>query len=44
MDGGAVFGYAFRTTDVSSVDYFHPSVTGQKTLAALSWKVGYLGP
>jgi lysophospholipase L1-like esterase len=43
-DGGAVFGYAFRTTDVSSVDYFHPSVTGQKTLAALSWKVGYWGP
>jgi lysophospholipase L1-like esterase len=43
-DGGAVFGYAFRTTDVSTVDYFHPSVTGQRTLAALSWEVGYWGP
>jgi lysophospholipase L1-like esterase len=40
-DGGKTFGYAFRTTDVSTVDYFHPSVTGQATLAALSWAAGY---
>ena len=40
-DGGATFGYAFRTTDVSTVDYFHPSVTGQKTLAGITWAASY---
>ena len=43
-DGGAVFGYAFTTADVSSRDYFHPSLTGQAHLAAVTWSVGYWGP
>lgn len=40
-DGLATFDYQFRTTDVSTVDYFHPSVTGQNSLAATTWAAGY---
>lgn len=40
-DGGATFDYQFTTSDVSSVDYFHPSMTGQKNLAANTWTVSY---
>lgn len=36
-DGGAVFDYRFTAEDVSPVDFFHPSVTGQKHLAEVSW-------
>ncbi|HEX7171457.1 MAG TPA: PKD domain-containing protein [Candidatus Limnocylindria bacterium] len=39
-DGNAVFGTAFTSSDVSG-DYFHPSVTGQAKLAAVSWAAGY---
>ena len=42
-DGGATFGYAFTAKDVSTVDYFHPSVTGQASLAGVSWPAGYWG-
>ena len=37
-DGGAGFRYRFGPSFVSTVDYFHPSVAGQKLLAALTWK------
>lgn len=40
-DGNGVFNYQFTTSDVSSVDYFHPSKTGQKNLAQASWQNGY---
>ena len=40
-DGYAVFNYAFTRSDVSTVDYFHPSVTGQNRLAAITWAAGY---
>jgi hypothetical protein len=40
-DGYAVFNYAFTTSDVSSVDYFHPSATGQAHLAAVTWAASY---
>lgn len=40
-DGNATFNYQFTAQDVSSVDYFHPSKTGQKNLAQNSWGVGY---
>jgi len=43
-DGGAVFGIAFATADVSTRDYFHPSLAGQKKLAAVTWAAGYWGP
>jgi lysophospholipase L1-like esterase len=42
-DGGATFGYAFTARDVSTVDYFHPSVTGQASLARVSWPASYWG-
>ena len=37
FDGDAVFNTVFVTTDVSTVDYFHPSAAGQKKLAAATW-------
>jgi lysophospholipase L1-like esterase len=40
-DGDATFDYQFTKNDVSSFDYFHPSKTGQKNLAANTWAVGY---
>lgn len=40
-DGGRVFDYRFTPADVSTVDYFHPSVTGQQNLAEISWRGGY---
>lgn len=40
-DGDAVFNYQFTKNDVSTVDYFHPSKTGQKNLADVTWSSGY---
>lgn len=36
-DGGAVYGYQFQKQDVSNLDYFHPSLSGQADLASVSW-------
>jgi lysophospholipase L1-like esterase len=36
-DGGAVARYAFARTDISTRDYFHPSLAGQARLASLTW-------
>lgn len=36
-DGGAVAGYAFTRSDISTRDYFHPSLAGQAKLAAITW-------
>jgi len=44
FDGNAVFNTAFTATDISTRDYFHPSLSGQKKLAAVSWSAGYWGP
>jgi lysophospholipase L1-like esterase len=44
FDGNAVFNYAFTTADISTRDYFHPSLTGQKNLAAGTWAAGFWGP
>jgi lysophospholipase L1-like esterase len=43
-DNGAVFGTTFSASDVTSRDYFHPSISGQAKLAAVSWAAGYWGP
>lgn len=43
-DNGAVFGTTFTAADVTSRDYFHPSISGQAKLAAASWAAGYWGP
>lgn len=40
-DNGATYGYVFKTSDVSTVDYFHPSVSGQNTLAGVTWAASY---
>lgn len=43
-DGGAVFNTKFVASDVSTRDYFHPSLAGQTKLAAVSWSAGFWGP
>ncbi len=37
FDNNAIFNTAFTTSDVSTIDYFHPSVAGQKKLANTAW-------
>jgi lysophospholipase L1-like esterase len=44
FDGGAVFNTAFAASDISTRDYFHPSLSGQAKLASVSWSAGYWGP
>lgn len=39
-DGGAVFATAFTAKQISTVDYFHPNVSGQAVLAAVAWRSG----
>jgi lysophospholipase L1-like esterase len=39
-DGGAAFNASFTPTQISTVDYFHPSVAGQALLAATEWSAG----
>jgi lysophospholipase L1-like esterase len=36
-DGGAVANYQFTKSDISTRDYFHPSTSGQATLASITW-------
>jgi lysophospholipase L1-like esterase len=43
-DGGAVFNTAFTASDITTRDYFHPSISGQAKLASVSWSAGYWGP
>lgn len=40
-DGGAVFSYAFSPAELSSLDYFHPSVQGQARLADITWEAAW---
>lgn len=40
FDGNAAFNTQFAPSDVSG-DYFHPSLSGQAKLAAVSWAAGY---
>jgi lysophospholipase L1-like esterase len=37
FDDNAVFSFQFTRADVSSLDYFHPSLTGQSRLASITW-------
>lgn len=39
-DGGAVFETAYERADVSTVDFFHPSLAGQARLAEATWDAG----
>jgi hypothetical protein len=36
-DGGAAYNVVFATSDVTTRDYFHPSVSGQAKAAAAEW-------
>jgi lysophospholipase L1-like esterase len=38
FDNGAVFDYQFSSSQVSALDYFHPSLSGQAALASLTWQ------
>ena len=40
-DGGAVYRTRIRAADVSTIDYFHPSLSGQQTLAQVTWAAGF---
>ncbi|GII79555.1 lipoprotein [Sphaerisporangium rufum] len=40
-DGGAVFGYPFALSQISTWDYFHPNTTGQRVLAEVTYAAGY---
>jgi lysophospholipase L1-like esterase len=44
FDGNAVFGTAFQRSDVTTRDYFHPSLSGQAKLASVSWSASPWGP
>ncbi len=39
FDGNAGFDFQFETSDVSTLDYFHPSVAGQANGASGAWAV-----
>jgi lysophospholipase L1-like esterase len=41
FDGYATFNYVFRASDVSTLDYFHPSISGQASLARITWAASY---
>jgi hypothetical protein len=40
-DNLATYNVQFTRSDVSTLDYFHPSVAGQAKLAATAWAAGY---
>jgi lysophospholipase L1-like esterase len=42
-DGNAVFDYTFTSGQVSKLDYFHPSVSGQSALATITWQRSWWG-
>ncbi|MGH3105425.1 MAG: GDSL-type esterase/lipase family protein [Gaiellaceae bacterium] len=41
FDGNAVFNTDFLRSDVTTRDYFHPSVAGQTKLASVSWSATF---
>jgi lysophospholipase L1-like esterase len=44
FDNNAVFNTAFVASDVSTRDYFHPSLAGQAKLATVAWGASEFGP
>jgi hypothetical protein len=44
FDGLAVFNYRFARGDVTRLDYFHPSRSGQANLASITWSRSWWGP
>jgi len=43
FDGNAVFNYSFSKSQVSKLDYFHPSLSGQAALAGITWQASWWG-
>ena len=43
FDGGTVFNYSFTAGQVSKLDYFHPSLSGQAALASITWSSSWWG-
>jgi lysophospholipase L1-like esterase len=43
FDNDLVYDYQFTRDQVSKLDYFHPSLAGQATLAALTWRASWWG-
>lgn len=43
FDGLATYDTVFTASDVSTVDYFHPSLSGQAKLASVTWSASYWG-
>lgn len=44
FDGLTVFNYAFTRGQVTKLDYFHPSLSGQAALASITWSSSWWGP
>ena len=44
FDNNAVFNTTFAASDVSTRDYFHPSIAGQAKLAGVAWQASGLMP
>ena len=40
-DGGAVYRYEFTASQVSALDFFHPSLNGQAALARVTWAASW---
>jgi len=43
FDNYLIYNYAFTRPMVSKLDYFHPSLSGQATLSALTWQASWWG-
>jgi lysophospholipase L1-like esterase len=42
-DNKAVYSYSFSASQVSSLDFFHPSLSGQAALARVTWAASWWG-
>ena len=42
-DGDALFNHQYERSDVSKLDYFHPSLSGQSDLADVTWQSSWWG-
>jgi lysophospholipase L1-like esterase len=42
-DGGAVYNYQFSASQVSTLDFFHPSLSGQAAMARITWTASWWG-
>jgi lysophospholipase L1-like esterase len=40
-DGGAIYNYQFSANQVSTLDFFHPSLSGQAALARVTWAASW---